>query len=659
MKLIFSPLELENFTDALSREWLDTNGCGGYASGTLVNCHTRKYHGLLVASLLRPSGCFTLLSHYEDWIDDGSNRTFLVTHQYGGDVLQPQGHTRQVQFDSDLYPRFIYRWGELTVTREILMVNGENTVLVRYQVEGGSNPVTLGLRPLISFRQIHQVTHANTDLNPQTEPLVNGFKMHPYNGMPDICFQVSQKPVFTPQPCWYNNFHYRQDVERGFEHREDLFSPGILEIKLKPGQSVIIAASTGTVAGTLGRLWQQEENRRQKATLADTAAVPAGWEAKTADLYTTLRRAARQFLIELPEEGPAVHAGYHWFGPWGRDTLIALPGLAFLAGDREMGVRILKIMARFERRGLLPNFINPDGTAVYTAADSSLWFFWSVQQYLKAGGDLEVVRRDLWPTMLSILRNYQLGTDNGIMVDQEGLVRAGSPGAAVTWMDAQVGGRPVLPRWGYMVEINALWYNAVCFTFELKKKFNEYIEELESDYDTRIRHAFVRKFWQPASRVLLDNINEFCTDSSVRPNQIFAVSLPNSPLNLAQQKAVVQTVRQELFTPFGLRSLSPQDMRYRGVCQGENWLRELAYHQGSVWPWLLAHYAEAVFRAEGRNKQTRAQFTPVLEAFCQHLSEAGIGSISEVFDGDSPHTPRGAISQAWNVGEVLRLLTLI
>jgi predicted glycogen debranching enzyme len=388
--------------------------------------------------------------------------------------------------------------------------------------------------------------------------------------------------------------------------------------------------------------------------------VPDKWDERRTRLYRNLRRTARQFQIELPGGVAAIHAGYHWFGPWGRDTLIALPGLVFQSGDLELGVRILKAFAHFEKKGLLPNFINADGSGAYTAADPSLWFFWTVQQYLKFGGSLETVRREFWPTMLSILRHFIRGTENGIVVDLDGLVRAGSPATAVTWMDAQVGGRPIIPRWGYMVEINALWYNTVCFTLELaRKKFSEYVEELDSDYGTRVQHAFVQKFWLADQKLLLDSANEYCSDSSLRPNVIFAVSLPYSPLNQAQQRAVVQAVRRELFTPYGLRSLTPNDMRYHGICQGENWVRELAYHQGSVWPWFLAHFAEALFRAEGRTKENKALFAGVVDAFEHHLHEAGVGSVSEVFDGDAPHLPRGAISQAWNVAEVLRLLTLL
>ena len=332
-------------------------------------------------------------------------------------------------------------------------------------------------------------------------------------------------------------------------------------------------------------------------------------------------------------------------GPGGRDTLIALPGIAFYDGALDFGARILKTLARLERRGLLPNFLNPDGSGAYTAADPSLWYFWTIQQYLAAGGSLETVRREFWPAMLSIIRNFLAGTANGIAADADGLLRAGSAGQAVSWMDAQVGGRPIVARWGYLVELNALWYNALCFTQELAQThFNETLEFLPSDYTVRARHAFVAKFWMPDGNGLFDSVNEFTADGSLRPNALLAASLPYTPLRPEQIRTVVQAVRRELLTPIGLRSLTPADLRYRGQCQGENWVRELAYHQGSVWPWFLPHFAEALFRAEGRTPATEKLFEPVLEAIDRHLREAGVGSISEVFDGDEPYTPRGAIS---------------
>ncbi len=659
MKTVFHQPEITNLRESTSREWLDTNGLGGYASGTVCNLHTRKYHGLLVAVLAQPPGSYVLLSQLEDWVEINDRRFAMVSHQYVGTV-SPDGYTRQLRFEQEICPTFLYQCGELTVTRRVMMVQGANTVLIRYDFEGPTTGAVLRFRPLLAFRHVHQVTQANGTLSSATEAIANGFATRPYASMPRVCVQTNVKSSFSPDPVWYYRCEYSVDAERGFDHTEDLSSPGIMEVRLRAGQPVIVAASLEPVEGNLARAWQQEESRRAAVVAADAAEPAGGLSEGEKQLRVGLRQAARQFLITLPGDGPALHAGYHWFGPWGRDTLLALPGVAFLRGELELGARILTGFARLEQRGLLPNFVNPDGTGAYTTADASLWFFWTVQQYLLAGGSLETVRRQFWPVMLSIIRHFRAGTDNGILVDSDGLLRAGHPAMSVTWMDAQVGGRPIIPRWGYVVELNALWYNAVSFTLELsRKKFNEYVEDLDSDFGTRLQHAFVRRFWQADRGLLLDTVNEYSSDASVRPNAIFAVSLPWSPLSKEQQQAVVQLVKRDLFTPYGLRSLSTGDMRYRGLCQGEHWVRELAYHQGSVWPWFLAHFAEALFRAEGRTRENRALFTGVTGAFEKHMREAGIGSVSEVFDGDAPHLPRGAISQAWNVGELLRLLHLL
>ncbi|MFA4945775.1 MAG: amylo-alpha-1,6-glucosidase [Lentisphaeria bacterium] len=667
MKLEFTQAELADFREALSTEWLETNGLGGYASSTILNCHSRKYHGLLVTRLPRPSGCFVLVSALEDAVETAAGRALpLASHEYCGNTIHPDGHVRQTRFEQELMPTFTYGCGDFTVTRRIQMIQGRDLTLLRYDLTGTppGGGATLAFRPLLAFRDIHHITRANGTLDGAITLLPDGFSIAPYAALPRLHLQTTPPPACTPEPAWYYKFFYATDARYGLEHAEDLFTPALVRLPLAAGTPVYIALATGPVSEPLAELWAAEEQRRRRAATADLARLPdgAGLDEPAVRLELSLHRAARQFMLRLPSGGAALHAGYHWFGPWGRDTLIALPGIAFLNGEREFGAEILKSLARLEKEGLLPNFINPDGSTAYTAVDPSLWFFWAVQQYLAGGGSLETVRREFWPTMLAILRNFQRGTRSGLLVDVEnGLLRAGAPALAVTWMDAQVGGRPIVPRWGYMVEINALWYNALCFVEDLAHRhFRETLEGvLDSDASIRVRHAFVQKFWKTDGSGLYDFVNESTQDGSLRPNALLAVSLPHSPLSTEQQKVVLAGIRRELFTPFGLRSLTPADLRYRGVCQGESWVRELAYHQGSVWPWFLPHFAEALFRVEGRTPETEALFQPVIAAFVQHLRIGGVGSISEVFDGDEPHTQRGAISQAWNVAELLRLLHLL
>ncbi len=654
---------------ALEREWLIVNGCGGYASGTVSGCHTRKHHGLLAANLEFPPGVFVLLSQIEDWLETDGDRWDLAVHEYP-EVFFPKGHLNLVRFELRPCPAFHYACGDIAVTRRFLMIHRENTLLVRYDLDGGPEAgSTLCVRPQFAYRDANGITRANGECRLEADRTRNGFHIEPYPGMPGLYAVSNLRNSWQAEPTWFYNVRYRRDAARGFEHEEDLFSPGVLRFRLRPGRTLLIAFTTEAkppAPTRLKALWTREieragsrlpPRRKQPAPAADSPA--ASLAARAEQLFAALEPAAEQFLVHLPGAGPAVHAGYHWFGPWGRDSLIALPGLAFIRNRLDFGRQILQRWARLEWRGLLPNFINPDGTPAYTAADPALWFFWSVQQYLEAGGELETVERHFWPAMRSILEHYRRGTENQISAaSSTGLLRCGLPGMATTWMDSQIGGRPVVPRWGYVVEINALWYNAVCFGIELAGRLNQPLPGLDPAFRERLKEAFVRTFWIEDLAILLDTANEFYQDVTVRPNQIFAVSLPYSPLTDEQQKSVVETVREELFTPRGLRTLTPNDLRYRPLCLGDHWVRELAYHQGAVRPWLLAHFADAWFRTHGENPaETRALFQPVLESFAEHVrSEAGLGTISEIFDGDPPYTPRGAIAQAWNVGELLRLL---
>ena len=644
---------------ALRKEWLDTNGIGGYASGTVAGCHTRKYHGLLVADLAAPAGTFVLVSQAEDWlVGRGGRRQFLVTHEYPG-TYHPHGHRRVHRFEAGLTPSFTFRCDAMWVTRRLLMPQGENTTLLRYELRGRCAEATICIRPLLAFRDVHCLTHENPHVDPGTEPLANGFSTRPYEGMPRLFIWTDLASDFTPEFLWYRDVLYERDARRGLEHREDLFTPGVLSVRLAPGGALMVAFSAEEPHEDLSETWRREEERRREQARAVDRMAPRRMRGGSRMLYRRLVRTSRQFLVRCRGVGPTVHAGYHWFAPWGRDTLIALPGVAFLTGLHDFGVDVLRSCASLEQRGLLPNFVKPDGTAVYTAADPSLWFFWTVQQYLKSGGLLETVHADFWPTMLSILSHYRAGTDNRIHTDASGLLRAGGPGTPVTWMDAQIGGRAVIPRWGYAVEICALWYNALCFSAELAERFGEPLAWLTDDFRESVREAFTDTFWLPGRQVLLDRANEYQVDDAVRVNQILAASLPYSVLTPEQQRSVVEVVHEELFTPYGLRSLTPEDIRYRPTCQGDQWLRDLGYHQGSVWPWLMAHFADAYIRVHGRGRGSLRLFEPVIDALGAHLLEHGLGSISEVFDGDPPHAARGAISQAWHVGECIRLLHVL
>jgi glycogen debranching enzyme len=665
---------------ALRSEWLDVNGRGGYASSTLLNCHTRKYHGLLVARLATPPGRYVLLSKFEDTFSCGTRQHPLTCHQYPQSFF-PEGYRFLTTFQQDVCPVFTYEGDGVRIRKSLMMVGEEDCLLVRYDLDDCSSPGVLRLRTFLAFRDYHRLSRENSFLREKTSTVKNGFSIRPYAGMPPLVIQTNIKPDWQEEPLWYHDFEYAEEALRGYEHHEDLFSPGILEIPLRKGKTVIVSASPVPFYGRLRKKWDDEVRRRRKLTEQDT--VRAGTLSRAApdfcthdqsaestmispdegeeqELLRMLFRAGRQFLVRTPEGRPAVIAGYPWFGEWGRDTLISLPGLAFCSGRLREGTDILIHLAKYERQGLLPNvFSEEDMHHAYNTVDAPLWYFWAVQQLLKYGDDKDAaVEKNIWPTLKNILRQFLHGTIFNIYMDDNGLLHAGAEGRALTWMDACIDNRPVTPRYGYPVEINALWYNAVCCAAELAARFGDrefYFPELI----TRIRQSFQNTFWIEEGAYLGDVYHQGHLDRSIRPNQIFAVSLPYSPLDDEQGRRVVDKVRDELLTPVGLRTLAPRDPEYRGRCEGPPAERDGAYHQGTVWPWLIGHYGEAWLKVAADGEEAKASLRLYLRTFLRrHFREAGVGCVSEIFDGDAPHRPGGCISQAWSVAELIRLYTL-
>jgi glycogen debranching enzyme len=665
----------------LRREWLDVNGRGGYASSTLLNCHTRKYHGLLVARLATPPGRYVLLSKFEDTFCCGTRQFPLTCHQYPRSFF-PEDYRLLRTFQQEVYPVFTYEGDGVHLRKSLLMVEEEDCLLVRYDLDDCSASGVLRLLPFLAFRDYHRLSRENSFLRGKTLTVKNGFSICPYAGMPPLVIQTNIKPDWQEQPLWYYAFEYAEEAVRGYEHREDLFCPGILEIPLRKGKTIIVSASTAPFYGRLRKKWDDEERRRQKlvaqsgviaGTLSRAAPEFSGGERTEAgamispaggeehDLIRLLFRAGRQFLIRTPEGHPAIIAGYPWFGEWGRDTLISLPGLAFCSDRIREGTDILIHLAKFERQGLLPNvFSEEDMHHAYNTVDAPLWYFWAVQQLLKyTDGTETIVEKSIWPVLKNILRQFLHGTIFNIYMDDNGLLHAGAAGRALTWMDACIDNRPVTPRYGYPVEINALWYNAVSFAAELADRFGAR-EFNFSDLIPRIRQSFQQAFWIEAEGYLGDVYHPEHLDRSVRPNQLFAVSLPYSPLDTAQGRRVVNKVRDELLTPVGLRTLSPRDPAYRGRYEGPPAERDGAYHQGTVWPWLLGHYGEAWLKVAADREEAKTALRLYLRTFLRHhFREAGVGCVAEVFDGDAPHRPGGCISQAWSVAELIRLYTLI
>ncbi|MCX5854580.1 MAG: glycogen debranching enzyme N-terminal domain-containing protein, partial [Deltaproteobacteria bacterium] len=516
------------------------------------------------------------------------------------------------------------------------------------------------LKPFMAYRGYHALSRQNSYLRMETLSIRNGFIMEPYDGMPPICIQTNVKSQFSPSPVWYNHFEYGMERERGYGWREDLFRPGIFEIPVKTGSTVIVSASLSICQGQLKKKWEEEAARRAHE-IRDVENIAEDYEYEEDRIHVRdLILSGRQFLIKTPSGRPTIIAGYHWFTDWGRDTLISLPGLTFCSGRSKEGIAILASIGKHEKEGLLPNFFSDHVEEnAYNTVDTSLLYFWAVQQMLKYTGEAEVIRNEIWPVLKRILRHYMEGTLFNIYMGKNGLLHAGTEGTHLTWMDAMVNGKPVTPRWGYAVEINALWFNAVCFAGELARRFNE-PEFIFHDLAHEIKKSFVDTFWIGGEDYLGDVYCKGSLDRSVRPNQILAVSLPYSPLHADQWPGVVNTVRRHLLTPFGLRTLSPEDGKYEGRYGGDGSTRDMAYHQGTVWPWLLAQFGEAYLRVAKDRAAARTFLLDYLHSFIrQHIPMAGIGCISEIFDGDPPHRPNGCIAQAWSSAGLIRLYSIL
>ena len=644
-------------SEALSCEWLETNDIGGYASSSILNCHTRKYHGLLIANLTMPPGRYVLLSKIDDFLLLDGEKYSLTAHQFPGYFSHGE-ESYLTHFANVPHPQFIYNINNRILEKEIQMVQGVNAILLKYTFKGLADSAVLRFRPFMAYRGIHDLASENAYLKKEVEMIADGYRLTTYEGMPPLVIQTSEQAEFLPENVWYKHFEYAKDQERGYDFQEDLFSPCIIEIPMAKGKEIFLYFSMEPCVGTIKKTWNEQLKKRTSRQKQNNLFAETFTEDK--DFLNVLLKAADQFIIRTPSGRHTVIAGYHWFYDWGRDTLISLPGLTFCRQDFIAGEEILKTFAEFERYGLFPNFFAEDGAEnAYNTVDASLWYFWAVQQYLKYGGNDHWVRHHIWPVLKRILKQFMAGTLYDICMDSRGLISAGSTGTRLTWMDASVNGVPATPRWGCMVEINALWYNAICFSHELAEKYDDR-EFSFKGLIALIRQSFRETFWISEGKYLGDVFCNNTLDSSVRPNQIFAVSLPYSPLGSADWLDVVNKVEKCLLTPCGLRTLSSNDPAYMGRYEGTMIIRDSAYHQGTVWPWLLGHFGEAYLKAHRQTLKAKKSLRKTIHDFLQiHFTQTGLGCVSEVFDGDHPHKPDGCISQAWSTAELIRLLTVL
>ncbi len=644
MKITLDQGITQKFNEAIRREWLETNGLGGWAGSTISGAHTRRYHGLLVAAMRPPVGRMVMLSKLDEIIAVAGQRLEMTTNVYS-DAVHPQGYQYLQHFSKNFFPVFTYEAAGVRLQKTITAVNGENTTLILYEVSGASPTFTLELQPFMAGRDYHSLTHANNQMTEKFEFENDVFVTRLHERLPDL-FLLVPGATFEARPDWYFNFEYLVEKARGQDFTEDLFTPGVFKCRLKAGDKLGVIASTRNPKNRDAFALFAQEKERRKKLISMSPVVD--------ETTRTLGLAADQFIVQRGSEYKTIIAGYHWFTDWGRDTMIALPGLTLATGRFDDAKKIIRAFAQSISQGMLPNrFPDADSEPEYNTVDATLWFFVAIFKYLKHTRDKAFIKNELLAVLEEIIDWHQRGTRYGIHVDEDGLLYAGEPGVQLTWMDAKIGDWVVTPRTGKAVEINALWCNALAILAILYKLIGQKASARRLARRTeKTRDRFRKEFWYEEGGYLYDYVNGKIRDTSIRPNQILALSLPYPLLEGQQAKKVLETVTDKLYTPFGLRSLAPDDPHYRPVYSGNGLERDSAYHQGTVWAWLLGPWLTALVRVNGQEGKTTAQ--NYFKEIMPHLENAGIGSVSEIFDADWPHAPRGCIAQAWSVAEILR-----
>ncbi|MBS1842232.1 MAG: glycogen debranching enzyme family protein [Acidobacteria bacterium] len=649
-----------DFSAASSREWLVTNGIGGYASGTVAGCSTRRYHGILLAALKPPVGRTQLVGALDEAINCTGTCYELSAHEWASGALAPQGFRFIESFHLEgTIPTWVYALGDARLQKQIWMRQGENTTYIRYTLLATSSPIQFQAKALVNYRDFHGSTHAG-DWRMRVEPVAHGVRVIAYDGAVPF-YLKSVEASALPQHIWYHDCFFRLERERGLDDHEDHLFTGQFSASLEAGNSLTFVFTTKEGAILDGEFALAEQKSREAGLLDLAAKSFAAADADSfAGLPGQLILAADQFNVHRPlpndPHGHSIIAGYHWFGDWGRDTMISLPGLLLTSGRTDLARDILLAFAQFVDGGMLPNnFPDSGGPPEYNTIDAALWYFEATRQYIEETHDLRALK-ELFPILNGIIEAHVAGTRYNIHADPEdGLLYGGGPGVQLTWMDAKVGDWVVTPRTGKPVEINALWINAL----ETTAQFARTLRLPATRFETlaAVAKSSFQKFWNQDHNCLYDVIDSpgIGNDASLRPNQILAVSLPVSPLTQEQQESVVNVCERELLTPVGLRSLCRLDSRYVAHYCGGPRERDAAYHQGTVWGWLLGPFALAHFRVY----QDKSQARRFLESQAKAISSYGLGTLAEIYDADAPYKPTGCIAQAWTVAELLRAWKLL
>ncbi|TKB73109.1 MAG: glycogen debranching protein [Nitrospira sp.] len=637
-----------NLDRALSLEWLETNGRGGFSSGTVAGANTRRYHALLLTARKPPSERVVLVNQLEEWLDIDGQAISLSTTLYPG-AVHPTGYEHGIQFSTDPWPTWTFDCNGITVQREIVLIHGRDIVVVRWKLVGKSpSRAVLRVRPKLTGRDYHGTHHENGSLSTKALDGIEMVQWHPYFDLPPV--RAFHSGAYRHEPNWYRRVQFPVERQRGLDAEEDWWSPGEFTFNLDAGSIRTLAFTSETLYRLdVLDLVKHEKSRR------DTAREAAPTDDSLAgDLWC----AAERFLAERGT-GQTIIAGYPWFTDWGRDTFISLPGLCLVTGRMDVAWQVIAAFAAHISEGMVPNrFPDIGEQPEYNTIDASLWFIHSIGRYLATSQDEVRVRATAWPAVQQILDGYRQGTRYGIRMEEDGLITGGASGAQLTWMDAKVGEWVVTPRHGKPVEIQALWVRALEIGEQLAGQFGDaaYAARCRDDRERAIA-SFRTRFWHEAGGYLYDVIDgPEGNDASLRPNQLYAISLVDGLVPRGRAQRILRLVEDQLLTPVGLRTLSPTDSRYRGRYEGGVLERDGAYHQGTVWPFLLGPFVTAWIKVHGKKPAALKQARAFLDGIGAHLKEACLGQVSEIFDGEAPHQPRGCYAQAWSVAEPLRAL---
>jgi predicted glycogen debranching enzyme len=645
-----------NLNIAETKEWLVTNGIGGFASGTVAGVLTRRYHGLLIAALAPPLKRTLLLTKLDETVQYLDRSFNLFTNRWQDGSIEPQGYLNIEKFHLEgNIPVWTFACGDALLEKRIWMPVGANRTYITYTLIRATASVRLSIKALVNYRDYHNNSYKN-DWSPQVSLVENGVCIKALTDSVPF-YILAQNSHIYQQKDWYVGFTLSAEKERGLYYQEDHFHPATFNAILNVGETFTVVAGTKKDP-QLDGLITLESRRQYDRQLLDRWYTNNNLNPQNTPAWIErLVLAADRFIVNRPllevPDGKTIIAGYHWFGDWGRDTMISLAGLTLSTGRPEIAGTIIRTFSRYVSQGMLPNLFPDAGQEPeYNTVDAILWYFEAIRAYLEVTKDRRLLQ-DIFPLLCEVIDWHIRGTRYNIHLDRDGLIYAGENGVQLTWMDAKVGDWVVTPRIGKPIEINALWYNALTIMSNLAKELDK-PTVLYEEMAAKTREGFQR-FWQPKVGYCYDVIDTPSGDDlSLRPNQIFAVSLPNNSvknlLDSIQQKAVVDTVAQSLLTSYGLRSLASNDDRYRGEYGGDVKQRDGAYHQGTVWAWLIGHFIQAHLKVY-RDRAIAKTFLAPME---QHLEAAGIGSISEIFNGNVPHEPKGCIAQAWSVAEVLR-----